>query len=264
MANAGLAGDAFARLHPSKLKPDPGHQDMSDTEVQTPPESDTISFDTLQLQVGTRLQLGVTRDVRQIQLFSSVIGWLKNEYLLLQMPLDGTQAFPLREGDRLTVRVFSGVRVCWFHTTVLRTMHPYLYMHVSFPREISGRQLRTALRVRVNIPARVSVPGAASAIAATLRNVSISGAALDTPEAIPESTDMFDLRFTLEMPAGLPPMPIETKAVVRSRTSSVVNDPVNPYLYTYGVQFTGLDATHKLALQNLIYETLIADRQKLV
>lgn len=231
----------------------------------TAPESDPFGFDSLQLQVGTRLQINVTRDLKQIQLFSSVIGWVRNEYLLLQIPLEGTQPFPLRESDRLTVRVFSGVQVCWFHTTVLRTfMHPYLYMHVSFPREIHGRQLRSALRVRVNMPATMSVQGASGNIAATIRNLSISGAALETAEGIPDPVESVGLRFVLQVTGGLPEMEVETGAAIRNRSSAIVNDPEQPYRYSYGVQFVGLDATQKLAVQNLIYETLITDRQKLV
>lgn len=238
---------------------------MSNAQVQSSSETESVGFDALQLQVGTRLQLTVTRDVKQVQLFSSVIGWVKNEYLLLQIPMDGAQPFPLREGDRLTLRVFSGVQVCWFHVTALRlVVHPYLYMHVSFPREIFGRQLRTALRVRVNLPVHLSMPGNAEGISATMRNVSISGASLETTQSIPETVDKLRLRFELQTGADMPAMHIETSAALRNRATNPVNDPANPYVHTYGIQFLDLDATHKLALQNLIYETLMTDRQKLV
>lgn len=236
---------------------------MTATQSKNTPEFTPLGFDDLQLQVGSRLQLALTRDLKQIQLFSGVIGWLKNEYLLLQIPHDGTQPFPLREGDRLTLRVFSGVQVCWFHSSVLRILQPYLYMHVAFPREIFGRQLRTAPRVRVNIPAEVTA-GAGAGFAATLRNLSVSGASLETAEHVPDAVETLGLSFALQTPDGVPAMRIQTKAVIRNRTSGATADSAAPFVYTYGLQFTELDATQKLALQNLVYETLITDRQKLV
>jgi c-di-GMP-binding flagellar brake protein YcgR len=101
-------------------------------------------------------------------------------------------------------------------------------------------------------------------IRATMRNVSIASAALETAEGIPEQMDAIDLRFVLQMMGGLPEMQAETMAVIRNWSYGVSNDQEHPYLYSYGVQFVELGATHKLALQNLVYETLIMDRQKLV
>jgi c-di-GMP-binding flagellar brake protein YcgR len=234
------------------------------TFAQAKPDSDPVDFETLQLQVGTRLQIEVNRDLKQIQLFSTVIGWVKHEYLLLQLPMEGTQPFPLREADRLLVRVFTGMQVCWFHTTVLRIfMHPYLYMHVAFPREIGGRQLRNALRVKVNIPAKMEVKGEKYEIGATIRNVSIAGAALETAEKIPEQIDTIDLRFLLRMAGDISEMEVATAAAIRNRSYGESSDQEQPCLYAYGVQFVDLGTTQKLALQNLIYETLIMDRQKL-
>lgn len=238
---------------------------MTPAQAAASSDESLVGFETLQLQVGTRLQLNVTRDLKHIQLFSNVIGWVKNEYLLLQIPMEGAQPFPLREGDRLTVRVFSGVQVCWFHTTVLRTfMQPYRYMHVAFPREISGRQLRSALRVRVEVPATMKVQGLTSGLKAKMRNASVVGAALESAEGIPDEVDTIDLRFVLHPADGVPEMQVETKAVIRNRSFSVSNDPSHPFLYSYGVQFIELGATQKLALQNLIYATLMMDRQKMV
>jgi c-di-GMP-binding flagellar brake protein YcgR len=37
-----------------------------------------------------------------------------------------------------------------------------------------------------------------------------------------------------------------------------------PEVFTYGVQFVDLDPVHYTMLQNLTYEALIADRQKIV
>src|SRR5205823_7890283 len=83
--------------------------------------------------------------------------WIKDEYLIVKIPIDQGMPIALAEGDRVTIRVFSGVNVCSFACTVERVFgRPLLYAHLSFPRSIQGTSLRAAMRVRVDIPAHLS------------------------------------------------------------------------------------------------------------
>lgn len=231
------------------------------------PRKEQIKFDAMNLQVGGKLQLVAIRDIKQVHQFSNLIGYVKEEYLLLQIPVDGAMLFPIREGEKLTVRVFSGIQVCWFDTTVVRTFPPpYAFMHVSFPDEVYGTPLRTAVRVKVNIPAKAQLTTASAAGAefgASLHDLSVAGARVKATSEIPESVESIELAFPVSIQAGAFTIEVNTRARIRNRSAQIEPDPVSPYVYSYGVQFTELEATHRLALQNLIYETLAADWRNL-
>jgi c-di-GMP-binding flagellar brake protein YcgR len=221
-------------------------------------------FEAMNLQVGGRLQFITHRQVRPVQHFSTLIGYLKDEYMILKIPMENGAPIPLVEGERLTIRVFSGVNVCSFACTVERVFpRPLLYLHVSFPTSIQGTSLRTAMRVKVDIPAQVTGnrPGAAP-VNCFLVNLSVSGALIESPRKLPEDNQI-SLQFTLVAPPGNKEIRVQTRSAVRNM-NVVKSSPEQGEMYTYGVQFIDLDPTHYTLLQNLTYEALLADRQKIV
>ena len=116
-----------------------------------------FDFEAMNLQVGGRIQFITHRTIKPIQHFSTVIGYVKDEYLIVKIPMENGGAIVLNEGDKLTIRVFSGVTVCSFSCSVLRIFsRPLNYVHLSFPDAIQGTSLRTALRVIVELPSQLS------------------------------------------------------------------------------------------------------------
>jgi c-di-GMP-binding flagellar brake protein YcgR len=228
------------------------------------PKVREYDFEAMNLQVGGRLQLITHRKVRPVQYFSTLIGYLKDEYLILKIPMENGAPIPLVEGERLTIRVFSGINVCSFACTVERVFaRPLLYVHVSFPTSIQGTSLRTAMRVKVAIPAQLmgSLPDAAP-VDCVLVNLSVTGALVESPRKL-QPDDTIDLQFTLLAPPGNKEVRISTRAAIRNE--NVVTSPADQSeLYTYGVQFIELDPAYYTLLQNLTYEALLGDRQKIV
>ena len=55
---------------------------------------------------------------------------------------------------------------------------------------------------------------------------------------------------------------IAARAAIRN--VSVAKAPDDSDLFTYGMQFIDLDPGHYTLLQNMTYEALLADRQKIV
>ena len=73
--------------------------------------------------------------------------------------------------------------------------------------------------------------------------------------------------FTLLAPPHQQPLRIATRARIQNvstgkSTSAIVGGQDD--VYTYGLQFVDLESAHYTLLQNLIYEALITDRQKIV
>ncbi|MCC7695214.1 flagellar brake protein [Janthinobacterium sp. EB271-G4-7A] len=226
-----------------------------------------FEFEAMNLQVGGRIQFITHRTIKPIQHFSTVIGYVKDEYLIVKIPMENGASIVLNEGDKLTIRVFSGVTVCSFSCSVLRIFgRPLNYVHLSFPDAIQGTSLRTAMRVKVEIPAQLSYRDVA-AVPVFIVNLSVSGALIEAPSMLTPDDEGVALSFTLLVQPNKHQMRVNTRARIQNVS---VGKPSNGHapgvaeIYTYGVQFIDLEPTHYTLLQNLTYEALIADRQKIV
>jgi c-di-GMP-binding flagellar brake protein YcgR len=223
-----------------------------------------FEFEAMNLQVGVRLQFITYRRIKPMQYFSTLIGYIKDEYLIVKVPLENGTPVGLVEGERITIRVFSGMNVCSFACTVQRVFdRPLLYVHLSFPDTIQGTSLRAAMRVKVDIPAQVLPPQAGAPVDCTLTNLSVSGARIESARTLPERGGEITLEFGLPSPLGDGEMRVRTQAAVRN-VNSLRKEADGSEMFAYGVQFLDLDPVHHTMLQNLTYEVLLSDRQNIV
>lgn len=224
-----------------------------------------FEFETLNMQVGVRLQLITHRRVKPVPHFSSLIGYVRDEYLIVKIPLEDGVPIGLTEGERVTIRVFSGVNVCSFACSVERVFgRPLNYVHLSFPTSIQGTSLRGAMRVRADLPVRVA--GTKIGVApmdCLLANISVTGARIDSSQPLPPEEDIVDLQFALTVPPDSKETQVRTRANIKNLA---VGKPADgrAEMYSYGVQFLNLDPVHYTLLQNMTYEALLADRGKIV
>jgi c-di-GMP-binding flagellar brake protein YcgR len=146
---------------------------------------------------------------------------------------------------------------------VLRVFQrPLLYAHVTFPTNIQGTSLRTAMRVKVEIPAQLTREDGVQA-SVFLTNLSVSGALIESSQPLARETETVGLNFTLLAQPGQHQVRINTQALVRNVSVAAAPNGQEE-VFAYGVQFTSLDPVHFTMLQNLTYEALLADRQKIV
>ena len=242
---------------------DKGNDKESGKEI--PPEK--FEFDAMHLQVGGRIQFITHRTIKPVRHFSSLIGYLRDEYLIVKTPQENGKAIVLDEGDKLTIRVFSGVSVCSFACSVLRVFgRPLRYLHLSFPDTIAGTSLRGAMRVKVELLAQLMCRDQPE-VPVCIVNLSVSGALIESPCMLTPDDEGVALSFTLLVPPNKHQMRLNTRARIQNVS---VGKPSNGHaaqvaeIHTYGVQFLDLEPTHYTLLQNLTYEALIADRQKIV
>ncbi len=225
---------------------------------------ESYEFESLKLQVGGRVQFISHRKIKPIQLFSTLIGYVKDEYLLIKTPTENGAPVVAHEGDKLTIRVFSGVSVCWFSCTVLRIFPlPLNCMHLSFPASIQGTRLRATMRVKVDITAMLALPGL-EPVPVSLINLSTSGTLLESPTPLPADLPSVNLCFTLNQPNGNPPTNIDTRATVRNMNQDQPTASDQVATFIYGLQFVDLDPIQCVMLQNMAYEAFIEDRARIV
>lgn len=238
---------------------------MNEPQAERDPKPQEFEFESMNLQVGVRLQFITHRGLKPVQHFSTLIGWVKDEYMIVKIPTDNGAPIPLVEGERVTMRVFSGIHVCTFASTIERFFgRPLLYAHISFPRSIQGTSLRTAMRVKVDIPALIiPLGGSVPPVKCLVTNLSVSGARIESQTRLPQDEEQFDVEFSLLAPPNNQEVRVRTRAAVRN-ISALAGAPEQAEGFAYGVQFVNLNPVHYTLLQNLTYEALLADRQKIV
>lgn len=237
---------------------------MSSNPPPSEAKTQEYEFEQMNLQVGGRIQFITHRTIKPIQHFSTLIGWVKDEYMIVKVPFENGAPIALNDGDKLTIRVFSGVNVCSFSCVVQRVFpRPLFYAHLTFPVSIQGTSLRAAMRVKVDIPAQVTTAsGAATSV--FLVNLSVSGALIESPKQLAEGEAQVGLSFYLIAQPGNRQVRVNPNATIRNINVVKPASGDKPEVFTYGVQFIDLDPVHYTMLQNLTYEALIADRQKIV
>ena len=224
-----------------------------------------FEFETMNLQVGVRLQFITHRQVKPVQHFSTLIGYIKDEYIIVKMPMENGAPITLADGERITIRVFSGVNVCSFACSVQRVfLRPLFYVHLSFPTAIQGTSLRGAARVKADIAARVgSLGGETQPVDCSIVDVSVTGVRIHSRHSLPPDGEEVALDFTVLPPSGTHAVRIDARAIVRNRTPIAAAGD-GPEVFSYGLQFLNLDPMHYTLLQNMTYEALLADRLKIV
>jgi len=213
-------------------------------------------FEDMKLQVGTRLQLILARPGKPTY-FSSLIGYVAGEYLLVKIPVEHGLTVPMQEGERVTVRVFSGVSVYTFTCEIESILlAPRYYMHLSFPQEIGATPLRNAARVKVSLPVEVRRPPSehVSPVAAMLSDLSISGAFISAGEALGAPGDRISVSFTFRVQPTNQQVQIRTDATICSCRLLDMSGKHAEHRHGMGIHFDRISESEQFMLQHYLYE----------
>jgi c-di-GMP-binding flagellar brake protein YcgR len=215
--------------------------------------------------VGTRIQLRMQRDTGTIEHFSSLIGFVKDEFLMVKCPVVRNTPFILHDGEQVLVRAFTGTTIYSFASIVQRTLlSPLYYMHLEYPHAMQSSALRNELRVKVGAPAELEysedLTGSKASKPATLVDLSLSGARITSEEVISVGNDV-QLSFAVQSDGT--EHVVRARAVVRSanRTPAISFDDRD--VFSYGLQFNSLDPQDQTSIRLLTYETLLSNRQNI-
>jgi c-di-GMP-binding flagellar brake protein YcgR len=122
------------------------------------------------------------------------------------------------------------------------------------------------MRVKVGIPAKLSKPQVPdlSDVAVTIENISVGGALLEAPMEIGKEGEEVQLSFHMDSETENNGTDIRTQAIIRNIGTRQPEAQDAAPVHLFGVQFASLDSTQQLMLQNLTYQAVIEDRQKIV
>ena len=219
-------------------------------------------LDELQLHIGDRMQIEVPSRRHDMKYFTTLVGYVKGLSVLLRTPVVDSLPLPMRDGEKLIVRGFSGKETFSFETTVERICRePFYYLHLTYPEVISTTKIRNAERVRVNLPVKVTPAGASIAKHATISNISTAGILIDADEELGEKDQEINVSFHFTIQPNDYDAHIETAALIHN--VALQDNEAGGFTFQYGIKLLKLQSSQAILLQNLIYQKLLENHHNL-
>lgn len=226
----------------------------------------SFKFSDMRLRVGDRMQVQPPANVTTERLMVKVIGYVENVSLLTTSPMINGLRVPLRDNDRLVVRVFANQNAFGFDTNVLRVNKlPFEYLHLEFPKRIQGAVIRKSPRIRTKLISNVIQPDESGEFqmgnpeyrhAGLVLNLSADGAQMQAKQVLAQKND--NLRISFRVNLHDVDAVITVGAIVRS---IIVHDPLTNDVKTntvmHGLQFLDMSSNDRLILQSMIYQKMI-------
>ena len=218
------------------------------------PAAKKAKFADINLHVGQRVQL-IQEGAGAHKHYTSVVGYVENDFLMLRVPQDDGWIVHLNEGMTVEVRLFSGLSVFSFKSRInSMLLTPRNYMIMSFPESIHETPMRSHLRVRTSLPIEIveSASGIESLNGFHLNDLSGGGASIVGSHKLgdPESPLTVRLRFDLQSTDK------SEDVLLKARIQTV--EPVHPANqadakpeFQHGIQFDAPDARVVLLVHEL-------------
>lgn len=222
-------------------------------------------FDEMNLQIGERIELERIDSADKTRYFTSLIGYLRNQSLLVKTPIVGGLPLPIADEALMAVRVFSGTKAFAFIVPVIRVcISPAHYLHLAFPSTIQCAEIRKALRVSLRLTAKAKAVNAqALPQGVEITDLSISGAHVESDKMLGQKGQHLQLSFAFR----INPNDYEAHLNLKARIQSVEHHTPareGSAVYVHGVEFEGLGSAEMILLQSYIYQLLIAEHHRIV
>jgi hypothetical protein len=211
----------------------------------------------IELQVGDTLQLEFVTEERSPRYSVRLIGYLPKGSVLVTMPERNGRVVAVREGQNVVARGFSGSHASAFPARIIRTaLHPYPYMHLSYPEEKAEVLVRSARRASVALEATVSGlrpnEGWSTWQPATLTDLSLSGLSIETALALPRGAP-------IKVHARLQLDNVGARVLPLGGTVRTIQESANPQApWRLGVEFDALEPDATLMLRAFMYQQLMS------
>lgn len=211
------------------------------------------TLDATKIRVGDPLQMQSSADAPRLVV--KLIGYLKNRGLIVTIPESDGEFVMLKEGQSFIVRFFSGQSAYAFTTTVSKqTSVPFPHLHLAYPREVRGLEIRKNSRIDVELIAAVTAEGETKVSAGKITNLSTGGAALRAKGRLGRKGDTVNIKFKLLI------NDIQTYTVFDALICAISEDQGDPAMpFMHGVQFVDPEQNMTLAVAAYVYQKLLGD-----
>ena len=205
-------------------------------------------------QVGERVQLRQIGQNIPTCYDSRLIGYIKDQSILVTAPAGNSHPVSMTEGEEIEVRMLTGCNIYVFQSTIQRIcMIPSRYLHLEYPSRVSVQRLRQSPRARVNLAATVSDAQGAQEIAHIV-NLSPGGAKINILHAMGKKGDPLRLSFQAvvdEMKTMLS-LDVEIQHMRQAKPENGWGEE----LLEYGIAFRNTPPGDDLLLRCLVYQRI--------
>ncbi len=230
---------------------------------QTESNNNKLSFDDMQLKVGHKLQLKLSSQLRgSVEIKSNsyattLIGYVQDSTLIVTMPASNQfVGEPYVEGDQVQVSLFSGNSVFNFTVFVDKIIKvPFKYLHLSFPKEIQGQNIRKSRRIKCSIQGSV----VEKSIPVSIIDLSICGAGICSDLPLESLGTTITLSFAITVLDK--EIPLTIKSTIRSAKELNKN---GQKIICFGVEFIDIKSEQMHTLHHLIYQEIVEHPEKVV
>jgi c-di-GMP-binding flagellar brake protein YcgR len=215
-------------------------------------EESVITLDEVRWQIGDTLWLQFADDAGQ-RYAVTLVGCLPNRSILVTAPQkEGKQLF-VREGQGFVVRALTGRRAYAFGAQLLKYQQtPFVYLHLSLPREVRSTVIRQATRVPVSAEGYLALAGA-HPLAASVVDLSLGGASLVATSLPGKVAARKGAVGHLRFVAAVADQQLSLDLPVVLRAAEALGEAD---FHQYGVEFAGLTVRDKLVLAAYVYQEL--------
>lgn len=227
-------------------------------------DDNQVSFEEMNLQIGTRMQL-ITYGVKKNEHYSSLIGFEPGKYIFIRMPQENGFNISLKIAERVEIRIFTGVSIFTFPSCVEYIYQtPRNFVELAFPDNIRVMHLRKDIRISVKMPVKIwhlggeKLPASDNPIVTAL-DLSITGVMLQGGLHLGEIGDEIGIAFTIKNTVTDEDAIIESVATIRNARKEV--NESGETIYKNGALFKDLRPFHRATIQNFINDCILLGRQ---
>ncbi|WMW79069.1 flagellar brake protein [Undibacterium cyanobacteriorum] len=212
-------------------------------------ESVMLDLDSVRWHVGETFFLQV-HDNAAIRYTVKLIGYVKNQSILVTAPrIDGRGAI-IRDGQTFIVRAFPGKKAYAFTAYAIKSVYtPHAYLHLSYPKIVRCTTIRQNSRASVKIIASVTVGTPEQTAAATLSDISMGGTSGIIKRQIGAKGDTGVIKFKVTTAGedAYLTLPIIVRSIVETENADE---------FRYGFEFFEVPTQSKLILSSFVHQTL--------
>ena len=221
---------------------------------EAPTSRESMStLEATKIRIGDALQMQSSAEAPRLTV--KLIGYLKNRGLIVSVPESEGEFVMLKEGQSFIVRFFSGQNAYAFTSVVARqTSVPFPHVHLSYPREVRGLEIRKDSRIDVDLIASVSLDGETGVSAGKIVNLSTGGAALRAKGRLGGKGDTINVKFKILI------NDMQSFTVFDSLICTVTEDKSDPLMpFLHGIKFIKPEQNMTLAVAAFVYQKIVGE-----
>ncbi len=212
-----------------------------------------ILLDETRIQPGEAMQIQSSLDSTRFAV--RLIGYHKGKSIIVTNPMQDGAPIYLKEGQAFIARIFSGKFVFAFPCTVLASaVKPYSYLHLSYPADVLGVNIRKGDRVKLRAIAAFDTDSGRQG-AGVIVDLSCGGAFFlsKSPDIAPGR----NLALKFKVAVGHTEYVLVLPGFVRS----VRPNDEDPKLGNgYGIEFANVSPEDNLVLSSFIFQKIAENR----